>query len=113
VDPIALATVTAAVSVLATECAKGVATSVGKDIWIQVKDLMGWKKEPTLGDLAPTVAQQLNSNDALAAKIVDLLKSGSSTDQTAAGPLVERINAKNVVVARELNVSGDLNMGER
>ena len=108
-DPITLATVTSAVSVLASECAKGAASDAGKDLWARIKSLLSWSKDPELADLAPLLAKQLSANEKLALNIVELLK-GSPEAETVAGKLVGRIDAQKVIVAGRIEVSGDFKM---
>lgn len=83
-DPVTLATVTAALTVLATECTKGVACDSGKEVWQCAKSLMGWESDPLPADLAVSIASQLNSSDKLACQIVDLLKSTTDHEDSAA-----------------------------
>ena len=108
VDSITLATVTSAVVVLATECAKGV-SSASKDLWGKVKSLFGWHSEPKPTDLAQAVASKLEKDDALVVQILDLLKSDSASG-TPAGTLVGNIDATKVVVATRIDVAGDFKM---
>jgi hypothetical protein len=108
-DPITIATITAGVSVLASECAKGIAGEAGKDIWAKIKSALGWTSEPKFSDLAPAVAAQLSADKQLAAKIVTLLQ--QKADSTSlAGVLVGKVDAEKVVIAHHIQVSGDFNM---
>ncbi len=108
-DPITLATVTSAVTVLATECVKGVAGSAGKDLWTRIKGLLGWTSDPKLPELAPAIAERLQQNEELARQIVVLLKD-SQIAGTSATPLVGNIDAEKVVVASHLEIAGDFIM---
>jgi hypothetical protein len=108
-DPITLATVTAAVSVLAAEIAKGAASEVGKDIWKKIKGLLGWKSDPDPAAVAPTVAEQLQNNNEVASQIIALLKQAPSSD-TFASALVQNIDAEKVIVAGRFDVQGDFQM---
>jgi hypothetical protein len=109
VDPISLATVTAALTVLATDAIKGVASSAGKDIWGKVKTLFGWKAEPNLNDLAVAIASRLEKDETLLTQIVTLLKSVGPTESTAAA-IVGRVDATKAVIVQRLDVAGDFNM---
>ena len=46
IDSAALATITAAVSVLGNEYLKGIAGEAGKATWSAVKSLFGWTSDP-------------------------------------------------------------------
>lgn len=98
-DPVSLATVTAALTVLATECTKGVAGNAGNEVWQCAKSLMGWTSDPSPADLAISIASKLNSDDRLAVQIVDLLKSTTDHEDSAA-TLVNNVKSDgNTVVA--------------
>ena len=47
-EPLTLATLTAAVTVLATEVGKGAAAEAGKSAWGKIKSLFKWSAEPAL-----------------------------------------------------------------
>ncbi|MGD2107982.1 MAG: hypothetical protein PVI86_01195 [Phycisphaerae bacterium] len=108
-DPITLATVTSAVSVLATEFAKGAASDAGGDAWKKIKSLFGWKAEPEPAQLAPTAARQLQGDEKLAAEVASMLQAqhtGTPSD------LVGNISVKagKVAVTTVKTVEGDLNI---
>jgi len=104
VDPIALATATSALTVLASECAKGAASEVGKDIWSKAKGLLGWTKEPTPGELPKAIATKLHGNHELLSAIVKLFAEASASDQSTqiAGSLVGNLRSEKVVVAQKI-----------
>lgn len=106
-DPITLATATSAITTLAVEVAKGTASEVGKDVWSQIKKLFGWRGQPPDSELAPTVARRLVDDAALARQVVTLLQQHPTGPSSA---LVGSIDAEKVVVAGEINVSGDFKM---
>ena len=108
-DLITLASVTAAVSVLASECAKGIASAAGKDAWQTIKRYLGWNTEPALQDIPHNLATQIASDANIAAKIVQCLQADQLTN-TSAHAFVGRIKASKVVVADQINVSGDWKM---
>jgi hypothetical protein len=108
-DPITLATVTAAVSVLGAEVAKGFASNAGKDLWSKVKSALGWKSEPPPEEMAPTIAKTLQADAAIALKLIELLKQ-SSPNETFANSLVQSVSAEKVIVAGHIAVSGNLQM---
>ena len=108
-DPITLATLTSAVTVLGTEILKGAASSVGKDLWGKIKAVFGWNVEPSMSDLPVEVATRLSADGALAKSILALLKSSSSIENTATA-LVGNINADQVIVSQTIHVEHDFNV---
>jgi hypothetical protein len=117
-DPVVLATVTSAVTVLAreagalatTEAGKAFASEAGKTLWGTVRNLLGWKEDPKPASLAIDVAHALQKNPDLLTQVVELLKAHESQGDGAARALVERIDAKKVVVVHTMNISGDFKM---
>jgi hypothetical protein len=107
-DPVALATITSAVSVLATESAKGLAGQAGKDTWARIKSVLGWKDDPAPEKLAPAVAERLANDDDAARAVVMLLRENASVGSAAA--IVGNINAERVVVIKDQTVTGDFNI---
>lgn len=73
-EPISLATVTTAVVTLAIDAAKELAPQLTKDTWAQIKKMLGWDTEPLRGDLAPKVAQRLMTDESLALKVIEAIK---------------------------------------
>ena len=106
-DPITLATVTAALTMLATECAKGVASEAGKSAWTKIKSLFGWKAEPAPAQLPTDIAERLAKDDALLSQVAELLKKKSTG---TASMMVGSIRAKKVVVAKKIKVGRDFKM---
>ena len=107
-DPVTLATITSAVTVLASECAKGAAGEAGKDIWGKIKALFTWKDDPPLSSLSEKIAKEIQGDPSVAAQIVELLKSDAGSGN--AGTLVSNITAKKVVVAQSIHVQRDFQM---
>lgn len=107
-DPVTLATITSAVTVLANECAKEIAGEAGKAIWDKVKSSLGWNKEPPMQDIPERIAHELQSNPQLASQIVDLLKSAANASSAKA--LVSNLKAEKVVVAGTIDVKGNFTM---
>lgn len=110
-DPIALATITSAVAVLATEAGKASASEAGKTAWGAVKTALGWQPNDgtAMKDLAPKVATELLKRPELASEIVKLLRAAPA-DLRSPSSLVERIDAERVIVGT-VNVGGDFHMG--
>jgi hypothetical protein len=104
-DPITLATLTAAVSHLAAKVIEGVADDAGADLWGRIKARFRWESDPPLSDLAPSVAAELAKSEELARDVIQLLQERQETAN-----LVGNIDAEKVVVAQTLNVSGDFHM---
>ena len=50
-EPLTLATLTSAVTVLALEVGKGPAAEAGKSAWGKIKSLFRWSAEPAEADL--------------------------------------------------------------
>jgi len=109
-DPITLATITAGVSVLASECIKGMAGKAAEELWDKIKSLLGWKSQPKLDDIAPALAKQLSTDKELASRIVDLLQKDKSQASSSARALVGHVDAEKVVVSGEIHIAGDFNM---
>lgn len=107
-DAVTLATITSGVSVLATECAKGLAGQAGKDTWARIRSLLGWKNDPAPEQLAPAVAERLANDEGTARSIVELLQQQANVGSAAA--IVGNIHAERVVVIKDQHVAGDFNI---
>lgn len=107
-DPVTLASITSALTVLGTECGKGVASNAGKDLWNRVKAMMNWKKEPDLQELPATIAEQLRNDRNLASNVIKLLQKNQLAG--TASTLVRNIDAEKVIVIQNMQVDGDFNM---
>jgi hypothetical protein len=101
IDPVALASITSAVSILGTEYLKGFASEVGKATWTDVKALFGWTSDPEPAEIPEKVANALTASPDLMAKLLDLLKSNQAGTATA---MVGKINASGgkIVVAQTI-----------
>lgn len=106
-DPVTLATITSGVTVLATECGKGLAGQAGKDTWARIKSLLGWKDDPAPEKLAPAVAERLADDDATAQRVVMLLQENANSVGSGAA-IVGTINAEKVMVVKDQTVTGDV-----
>lgn len=74
-DPVTLASVTAALTALASKVSEGVASKAGEDLWKEAKKLFHWEtQEPKLSDLQAAIQSQLSINEDLAQEIISLLK---------------------------------------
>ena len=99
-DPVTLATLTGAVTVLASEVGKGIASAAGKNAWGKIKSLFRWSAEPAEADLSAGIAKALQANEALARQVVEILQAQSTG---TASKLVGTINAEKVVVAKKID----------
>jgi hypothetical protein len=109
-DPVTLATVTAALTLLGTECAKGLASQAGKDLWSRAKGLLGWAKEPDTQELPKAIATKLSSDQALMGQLITLLREAKASDSSTqmVGSLVGTLAAEKAVVAQK--VEGGIKM---
>lgn len=100
-EPITLATVTAALTVLGNESMKGFASEAGKAIWNRAKTILGWSEEPKTEELPQAIATKLQEDESAAQEIVHLLQT-SNHDETSVqmiNSLVQNLTAEKVVVA--------------
>lgn len=104
-DPVALATVTSAVTMLASEAGKGLAGEAAKDLWGRIRSRLGLAKEPPMEELAPTVARALSDNEAAASDVVRMLQQHAGQAGDAAS-LVGRIDAEKVIYIANQTVFG-------
>jgi hypothetical protein len=102
-EPVALASVTSAITVLGTKVAEGVAGEAAKTIWERTLKLFGWSAAPPVAELAQATAEHLQSHPEHAAQVINMLKQ----DAGSVGMLVGRIDAEKVVVAQNIS---NLNM---
>ena len=102
IDPIALSSVAAAVSVLRNEYLKGIATDAGKATWTGIKHLLGWTSDPAPDEISQKVKDAVTISPQITEKLLDLLKNSQSD---AAKTLVGRIEVSGgkVVVANNIN----------
>lgn len=106
-EPVTLATITAAACVLATEAAKNFAGEAGKSLWEKVKGRLGFDSEPKPEDLPVEIARKLSSDTQATKDVLRLMKQSKSS---SAASLVGRIDAEKVVVQQINTVAGDLNI---
>lgn len=99
-DPITLSTITASVTVLATEVGKGLASAAGKHTWEAIKKKFAWSEEPESAALAPQIAQELQAKPEVAREVVELLK---QPHIGSAQQLVGTLQAEKVIVASTIH----------
>ena len=101
IEPSVLASLTAAVTVLANEYLKGVASEAGKSCWAEIKTLLGWKSDPPAAQIPDQVAAKLNESPEMAEKLVQLLKDHPTGTASAFVGRIEAAGGK-VVVANTI-----------
>jgi hypothetical protein len=106
IDPISLAVITSAVSLLGTEFAKGIASEAGKSSWEKIKQLFGWVHDPDPAEIPQRVATALVDSPDLAKTVLELLKRDPGCGAPAA--MVGQITADKVV--NVMTMHGDINM---
>lgn len=105
-DPITLATVTSAVTLLGSEAVKGFASEAGKTAWGAIKSLFGWKVDPAPADIPERVATTLTASPELAHKVWELLR--NNRDAGLAASIVGKVKAEKVIVIQTMH--GDIQM---
>lgn len=102
VEPAALVTISAAVSLVGNEYVKGVASEAGKATWSAVKSLFGWTSDPAPSEIPGKVTAALTASPALAEKLLPLLKSDA-----AASAMIGKIEVSGgkIVVAHIINTN--------
>ena len=103
-DPTIIAAITAALTALAAEVAKGVASEAGKDTWGKIKQLLGSKPQAALDQAQAAVSDRLEADPEIVRELLDLLKASQSAN---VGELVGSIDADKVIVA---GITGDIQM---
>lgn len=99
-EPITISAITAALTALATEVAKGGAGEAGKAAWNRMRGLLGGKTHDAIEQAQAAVTERLDSNPAIIRELLTLLKSSQSVN---AKQLVGSIDADKVVVAENVN----------
>jgi hypothetical protein len=106
---IALAALTSALTLVATEAIKGIASSAAKDLWKKVKSAFGWTADPPIDQLPVLMATRLDADPELTSKLLALVQSSLPSNETAA-MVVSNITANKAVIASNINIGGDLRM---
>lgn len=91
-EPISLAILTAAVTTLATKAAEGFGEEAGKSLWGRVKAALGWSVEPPAQELAPKLAERFNADEAVARRVLELLKENQPRETAVVQQLVGQIH---------------------
>jgi hypothetical protein len=102
-DPIVMATITAAVSVLGSEYLKGFGNEAGQSTWNGIKSLLGWTSDPDPADIPDKIAAALTASPGMAERLVQLLKSNNAGTATAMVGKIEmsggKLNVVNTIIA--------------
>jgi hypothetical protein len=106
---VVLAALTSALTLVATEAIKGVASNASKDLWTKIKSTFGWSADPPLDQVPLEIASRLDIDPQLAAKLLELLQSSLPSNETAA-MVVSHITANRMIIATNVNVGGELRM---
>jgi hypothetical protein len=101
IEPVALASITSAVTLLGSEFIKGVAGDASKATWSKIKQLLGWSVDPPVEEIPQKVATALTASPEVAEQLVKLLKEANAG---SASGMVGSINAAGgkVVVAQTI-----------
>jgi len=97
IDPVALATITSAVSVLGNEYLKGAASEAGKATWVRIKTLLSWKSDPAPAEIPEKVASALTESPEMLNRLLALLKNNDAGTATAIVGKIEARGGKIVV----------------
>lgn len=102
-ESVSLATITTAVVTLAMDAAKNLADTTLQRMWSDVKGWLGWNHEvPAAPELPAKVAEKLNSDEALARKIVEYLQAAPATyscgSQVRCKTFVQSYNIQNLTI---------------
>jgi hypothetical protein len=108
-DAIALATVTAGATALASECGKGLAGEAGKDLWARIKRVLKLDDDPAAERLAPAIAERLLADEQAARQVVALLKE-SGAASGGAGMIVGNVDAERLVMIHTQHIAGDFTL---
>jgi len=100
IDPAALASITAAVSLLGKDCMAGLATDAGKSAWAGIKSLFGWTSDPNPAEIPQKVADSLTSSPDIVEQLLALLQSRDGTATALVGNI--EMKGGKVVVANTL-----------
>ncbi len=74
IDPVVLSSITAAVTLLSQDYAKGIAGEAGKATWTSIKALFGWNSDPAVAEIPEKIAEGLSASPEITGQLVELLK---------------------------------------
>jgi hypothetical protein len=101
-DPIALSSLTAAVSVIANEYLKGIASDAAKSTWAGIKSLFGWSSDPAPAEIPQRVAEAATASPELAEKLFALLKNNQTGMASALVSNLTVSSGGKVVIAQNI-----------
>jgi CHASE3 domain sensor protein len=105
-DPVSLAALTSAITLVGQDYAKGIASEAGKATWERIKSLFGWHAEPPLAAIPERVAAGITASPEIAEELLKLLKQAPSQ---AAASLVQNVTITGGKVVMAQNIE-TLNM---
>jgi hypothetical protein len=73
-DPVVLSSITAAITIVSQEYAKGIGSEAGKATWAEIKSLFGWNSDPSPAEIPNKVAEGLASFPKITKELLELLK---------------------------------------
>jgi hypothetical protein len=103
IDPITLSSITAAVSVLGNEVAKGIASEAAKTAWGGVKNLFRWTSDPAPHEIPAEVAKTTEASPEIVEKLLELLKHNQTGTATQLVGHLEVQAGGKVVVADKVD----------
>ncbi len=104
-EPVTLAMITSAATVLASEVGKGTASEAGKSAWGRVKSLFNWSAEPAEADLTDAIKRALEANEVLACQVVEIL---NAQPKDSASSLVGKISVDKGKVTVANTITGNI-----
>ena len=109
-DPISLATLTAAATTLATKALEGFGGEAGKHLWSRVKHKLGWSEDPPPVELPQRLAEQFQGDEAIARQVLELLQTDPDAPAAGVQQLVGNLqtNGGKVVVIGKQETTGDI-----
>jgi hypothetical protein len=102
-DPVALASLTSAITVVGSDYLKGIASEAGKATWNQIKALFGWTSDPTPDELSSRAATEIAKSPAIAEELVRILQQSGSPARQLVNNIVA--DGGKVVVAQTIHTT--------
>ncbi len=103
IEPLVLSSITAAITLLGQDYAKGLASEAGKNTWTTIRGLFGWNSEPAVAEIPEKVASGLTASPKSQKSWWKLLKQESTG---AASSLIQNltISGGKVIFAQVIHV---------
>jgi hypothetical protein len=103
-DPIVLATITSAVSLLGHEYLKGAASEAGKATWSGIKSVFGWNSDPAPAEIPHKTAEAITASPELAEQLLVLLKNHQAGSATAIVGQLHVSEGGKVVIGQNIQI---------